>query len=77
MLNDGKLVAVLIGIILKERIRNAFRVDAHLRVLKGAGIVEVRALGQQREYFIATTFRRRGAFHSVRFQSTIPLSLPS
>ena len=31
----------------------------HLRTLKQAGIVDVRAIGQRREYFIATTFRRR------------------
>lgn len=36
-----------------------YNTSKHLRVLKQAGIVEVRALGQWREYFIATTFRRR------------------
>ena len=36
-----------------------YNTSKHLRVLKHAGIVDVRALGQRREYFIATTFRRR------------------
>jgi DNA-binding transcriptional ArsR family regulator len=36
-----------------------YNTSKHLRVLKGAGIVDARALGQRREYFIATTFRRR------------------
>lgn len=31
----------------------------HLKVLRDAGIVDSRAIGQKREYFIATTFRRR------------------
>ena len=33
--------------------------EISLEVLKEAGIVDVRSIGQQREYFIATTFRRR------------------
>ncbi len=36
-----------------------YNTSKHLRVLKEAGIVDFRALGQQREYHIATTFRRR------------------
>ena len=36
-----------------------YNTSKHLRVLKHAGIVEVRADGQRREYFIAKTFRRR------------------
>jgi DNA-binding transcriptional ArsR family regulator len=36
-----------------------YNTSKHLRVLKEAGIVDVRAIGQRREYFIATTFRRR------------------
>ena len=36
-----------------------YNTSKHLRVLKQAGIVDVRALGQRREYFIAKTFRRR------------------
>ena len=36
-----------------------YNTSKHLRVLKEAGIVDVRAMGQRREYFIATTFRRR------------------
>jgi len=36
-----------------------YNTSKHLRVLKAAGIVDVRALGQRREYYIATTFRRR------------------
>jgi DNA-binding transcriptional ArsR family regulator len=36
-----------------------YNTSKHLRVLKEAGIVDVRALGQRREYFIATTFRKR------------------
>jgi DNA-binding transcriptional ArsR family regulator len=36
-----------------------YNTSKHLRVLKEAGIVEVRAIAQRREYFIATTFRRR------------------
>ena len=36
-----------------------YNTSKHLRVLKEAGIVEVRALGQRREYSIAPTLRRR------------------
>jgi DNA-binding transcriptional ArsR family regulator len=36
-----------------------YNTSKHLRVLKEAGIVDVRAMGKRREYFIATTFRRR------------------
>jgi ArsR family transcriptional regulator, arsenate/arsenite/antimonite-responsive transcriptional repressor len=36
-----------------------YNTSKHLKVLKGAGIVDARALGTRREYFIATTFRRR------------------
>lgn len=36
-----------------------YNTSKHLRILKEAGIVDVRAIGQRREYFIATTFRRR------------------
>ncbi len=36
-----------------------YNTSKHLRVLKQAGIVDVRAIGARREYFIATTFRRR------------------
>jgi DNA-binding transcriptional ArsR family regulator len=36
-----------------------YNTSKHLRVLKAAGIVDLRPLGQRREYFIATTFRRR------------------
>ena len=36
-----------------------YNTSKHLRVLKEAGIVDVRALGTRREYFIASSFRRR------------------
>lgn len=36
-----------------------YNTSKHLKVLKDAGIVNVRAIAQRREYFIATTFRRR------------------
>lgn len=36
-----------------------YNTSKHLRVLKAAGILEVRAIGKMREYFIATSFRRR------------------
>ena len=43
-----------------ETIRaSQYNVSKHLRVLKTAGIVELRALGNQREYSIAEPFRRR------------------
>lgn len=45
---------------LAERLQlTQYNTSKHLRVLKDAGIVDVRAIGQKREYFIATTFRRR------------------
>ena len=45
---------------LSERLDlSQYNVSKHLRVLKHAGIVDVRAIGQRREYFIAKTFRRR------------------
>jgi DNA-binding transcriptional ArsR family regulator len=36
-----------------------YNVSKHLRVLKQAGIVDVRAVAQRREYFIAKPFRKR------------------
>ena len=36
-----------------------YNASRHLRVLKHAGIVDVRAVAQRREYFIAKTFRKR------------------
>lgn len=36
-----------------------YNTSKHLRVLKQAGIVDVRAVGQRREYHIAAPFRRR------------------
>ena len=36
-----------------------YNASKHLRVLKHAGIVEVRAIAQRREYFIAKPFRKR------------------
>ncbi len=36
-----------------------YNTSKHLRVLKHAGIVDLRAVGQRREYFIAAPFRRR------------------
>ena len=36
-----------------------YNTSKHLRVLKAAGIVEVRAIGQRREYSIAPTLLRR------------------
>ena len=36
-----------------------YNTSKHLRVLKQAGIVDVRAIAQRREYFIAEPFRRR------------------
>ncbi len=45
---------------LSERLEiTQYNVSKHLRILKAAGIVDLRAIGQRREYFIATTFRRR------------------
>jgi DNA-binding transcriptional ArsR family regulator len=36
-----------------------YNTSKHLRVLKQAGIVEMRPQGQRREYFITPAFRRR------------------
>lgn len=36
-----------------------YNASRHLRVLKHAGIVDVRAIAQRREYFIAKQFRKR------------------
>jgi DNA-binding transcriptional ArsR family regulator len=36
-----------------------YNVSKHLRILKQAGIVDVRAVAQRREYFIAKSFRKR------------------
>jgi len=36
-----------------------YNVSKHLRILKHAGIVDVRANAQRREYFIAKPFRKR------------------
>lgn len=36
-----------------------YNTSKHLRVLKQAGIVDMRAAGNRREYFIAAPFRRR------------------
>jgi DNA-binding transcriptional ArsR family regulator len=36
-----------------------YNTSKHLRVLKQAGIVDVRAVAQRREYFIAKPFRKR------------------
>ena len=36
-----------------------YNVSKHLRVLKHAGIVDVRAVAQRREYFISKPFRKR------------------
>ena len=36
-----------------------YNASRHLRVLKHAGIVDVRAVAQRREYFIAKQFRKR------------------
>ena len=45
---------------LSERLHiTQYNASKHLRILKTAGIVDLRAMGQRREYFIATTFRRR------------------
>src|SRR5690606_4945144 len=45
---------------LTERLElSQYNTSKHLRVLKEAGIVDSRAIGTRREYFIATTFRRR------------------
>jgi DNA-binding transcriptional ArsR family regulator len=45
---------------LTERLAlSQYNTSKHLRVLKQAGIVDVRAQGQRREYFIAGNFRHR------------------
>lgn len=45
---------------LSERLGlSQYNVSKHLRVLKHAGIVEVRAVAQRREYFIGKAFRKR------------------
>ena len=45
---------------LSERLDlSQYNVSKHLRVLKHAGIVDVRAVAQRREYFIAKPFRKR------------------
>lgn len=36
-----------------------YNTSKHLRILKHAGVVDVRASGARREYFIAPAFRRR------------------
>ncbi len=36
-----------------------YNTSKHLRVLREAGVVDVRALGTRREYFIEPDFRRR------------------
>ena len=36
-----------------------YNVSKHLRMLKHAGIVDMRAVAQRREYFIAKPFRKR------------------
>ena len=36
-----------------------YNVSKHLRVLKHAGIVDVRSVAQRREYFVAKPFRKR------------------
>jgi len=42
-----------------------YNTSKHLRVLKGAGIVDVRAIGPRREYFIGKTSRRKMAREGV------------
>ena len=45
---------------LSERLDlSQYNVSKHLRILQHAGIVDVRALAQRREYFIAKPFRKR------------------
>jgi DNA-binding transcriptional ArsR family regulator len=36
-----------------------YNTSKHLKVLKSAGIADSRAIGQRREYHLASTFRRR------------------
>ena len=40
-----------------------YNVSKHLRVLRDAGILDLRSLGTQREHFVAPSFRRRLARH--------------
>ena len=45
---------------LTERLAiSQYNTSKHLRVLREAGIVDLRAIGARREYFIAHGFRRR------------------
>ena len=45
---------------LSERLDlSQYNVSKHLRILKQAGIIDVRAVAQRREYFIAKPFRKR------------------
>ena len=45
---------------LSERLDlSQYNVSKHLRILKHAGIVDMRAVAQRREYFIAKPFRKR------------------
>lgn len=45
---------------LSERLGiSQYNTSKHLRVLKEAGVVDVRAIGTRREYFIAEAFRQR------------------
>ena len=45
---------------LSERLDlSQYNVSKHLRILRQAGIVDVRAVAQRREYFIAKPFRKR------------------
>jgi|694.fasta_scaffold138938_2 DNA-binding transcriptional ArsR family regulator len=45
---------------LSERLDlSQYNVSKHLRILKNAGIVDVRANAQRREYFVAKAFRKR------------------
>ena len=45
---------------LSERLGlSQYNVSKHLRVLKHAGIVDVRSVAQRREYFVAKPFRKR------------------
>ena len=45
---------------LSERLTlSQYNVSKHLRILKHAGIVDLRAVAQRREYFIAAPFRKR------------------
>ena len=49
---------------LSERLGlSQYNVSKHLRVLRDAGILDLRSLGTQREHFVAPSFRRRLARH--------------